>query len=113
MIQEKVLPKGTLYDWMMNNSHVTSLIGKIKDRELPEHIINHIKEQSLDEESDCVQLLVCKITPFLWGMQESLDQKEIGKGVNSFYANLPSLEEVTLYGDACDGKHPFCFIDYM
>ncbi|RZC38635.1 uncharacterized protein BDFB_008946 [Asbolus verrucosus] len=110
--EARTLRDGSPLDWMMSSSEVIQMFSHIKDKELPNHIIMHIKERALDEDTDCVQLLICKTAPFIWGMQKVLDVNENStvKGPKSFYAYLPTLEEVTHHADGCDKNHPYCFI---
>lgn len=105
--------EGTPLDWMMSTTQVIQLFENIKDKGLPQEIIMYIKERSLDEDTGCVQLLVCKSAPFVWGMQKVLDRstnRTTKKGFKSMYGYLPTLEEVIDHGDACDKKHPYCLI---
>ncbi|KAJ3630560.1 hypothetical protein MTP99_011752 [Tenebrio molitor] len=100
---------GSPLDWMMSSPQVIRMFSHIKDKSLPDHIIMYIKERALDEDTDCVQLLVCKGAPFIWGMQKVLDNSTV-KGAKSLYAHLPSLDEVVEHADLCDKKHPYCFV---
>jgi hypothetical protein len=100
---------GSPLDWMMSSPQVIRMFSHIKDKNLPDHIIMYIKERALDEDTDCVQLLVCKGAPFIWGMQKVLDNSTV-KGAKSLYAHLPSLDEVVEHADLCDKKHPYCFV---
>ncbi|EFA01551.1 hypothetical protein TcasGA2_TC007112 [Tribolium castaneum] len=112
LTEARATREGSPLDWMMGSPEVIRMFSHIKDKELPNHIVMYIKERSLDEDSDCVQLLVCKSAPFVWGMQKVLDGNTNSsvKGTKSLYAYLPSLEEVIDYADDCDKKHPYCFI---
>lgn len=103
--------EGTPFDWMMDNSEVKNLFEHITDKNLPEYVIQHVKERSLDEETGCVQLLICKTSPFVWGMQKALKYRgeEGAKGRSAFFSSFPSLEEIANYADECDKKYPYCF----
>lgn len=97
---------------MLNNKNVMGLIDYIKDNQLPNYVVAHIKEHSMDEETDCIQLLMCKTAPFVWGMQKALERnvsKEFRKS-EIMYSFLPTLDEVSKHGDQCERKHPYCFI---
>lgn len=108
----RTVKQGTPLDWLMSTTQVIQLFEDIKDRGLPQQVVMYIKERSLDEETGCVQLLVCKGAPFVWGMQKVLDRStnETTKGFKSMYTYLPTLEEVIEHADACDRKHPYCSI---
>lgn len=96
---------------MMNNTEVTDLIQHVTDKDLPERVIQYVKERSLDEETGCIQLLICKGSPFVWGMQKLLIRKKEDniKGRSAFYYYFPDLEEISNYADECDKKYPYCF----
>lgn len=88
------------------------MFSHIKDKDLPEKIVLYVKEKS-SEETDCLQLLICKGAPFVWGMQKALDHgvNASVKGGYTLNTYLPSLEEVIDHGLRCEEKHPFCIID--
>lgn len=81
------------------------------DRDLPDKVINYVKERSLDEDTGCVQLLICKGAPLVWGMQRALKYKpeEQLRGKTALFGYFPSVEEVAEYADECENKHPYCF----
>lgn len=101
-------------EWMLNNSNVVDMLSDIKDKDLPINIVEYIKERGLDEDTDCIQLLVCKTAPLIWGMQKTINSttKEAVKGRKALYSNLPTVEEFAENGDACEKKHPYCLIYY-
>ncbi|KAF5308344.1 hypothetical protein FQR65_LT18217 [Abscondita terminalis] len=108
------LNHGTPYDWIINNSHVSDILGTAKHSDLPSNIVEYIKDRGLDEETDCLQLLICKSTPLIWGMQKTVNSSidDIPKGKAALFANLPSIQEFADYGDLCENKHPYCTIYY-
>lgn len=65
----------------------------------------------MDEETGCIQQLICKSSPFIWGMQRALSFKanEQSKGRNALFAYFPNMEEVETYADECEKKYPYCF----
>ncbi|PSN49101.1 hypothetical protein C0J52_13635 [Blattella germanica] len=75
-------------------------------------------ERFSDEESGCIQLLVCKSSPFVWGMQRSvraLLSKEQDRArrltpIQRMYNHLPSVKEVTEVGDHCEHRFPACTV---
>ncbi|KAK4887020.1 hypothetical protein RN001_003291 [Aquatica leii] len=114
LTQARKLKNGTPYDWILNNAHIVDLLSTAKNNDLPKNIVEYIKDRGLDEETDCIQLLMCKTTPLIWGMQKTVNSSidEIPKGKAALFANLPSIEEFTDYSDACESKHPYCTIYY-
>lgn len=98
---------------MLNNSKVLDMLVDVKDSNLPDNIVGYIKEKGLDEDTDCIQLLVCKTAPLIWGMQKTLNTtKKFVKGKNSWFTYLPTVEEFGDHADSCEKKHPYCFIYY-
>lgn len=110
-IQRDNIPSGSPYEWMMNSSYVSKLFHHLTDHELPNHVIQYIRERNLDEETGCLQQLICKSSPFIWGMQRALNFKpnEQSKGREALFAYFPKIEEVEEYADECEGKYPYCF----
>lgn len=103
---------GSPIDWIMNNNKLLELIDYAKDESLPEHIIDNIKDHSLDEETDCIQLLICKVKPFIWGMQKTIVDGIASKTKFGLFNNLPTVQEMAEHGDSCEKKHPYCPLYY-
>lgn len=84
------------------------------NKNLSKQIIEYIKEHSLDEETDCIQLLICKVSPFIDSMQKSLEPKERNEdsGKNVLFKHMPSIENITAIGDKCEENHPYCRLIY-
>ncbi|CAH0561028.1 unnamed protein product [Brassicogethes aeneus] len=107
---------GTPFDWLLGNSRVANLLTYTNDKNLPNQVIEYLKENSLDEETGCLQLLVCKGSPFIWNMQKALKNsgnETVPKGPKAMFAHLPSIEEVADYGDRCERRHPYCKFDVL
>lgn len=109
--QRENVPGGTPFEWMMNSSYISNMLNYLTDRELPDHVIQYIRERNLDEETGCIQQLICKSSPFIWGMQRALSFKpeEQSIGREALFAYFPNMEEVEEYADKCEGKYPYCF----
>jgi hypothetical protein len=83
-------------------------------------VIRAIQERYTDDETGCVQLLVCKSSPFVSGMQRAvralLSNEEEAKGwgsltpIQRMYSDLPSVDEVSEEGDQCEERFPSCHI---
>jgi hypothetical protein len=81
-------------------------------------VISAVQDRYTDAETGCVQLLVCKSTPFVRGMQRAVrallnnDQEAKGWGgltpLQRMYGDLPSAEEVAEEGDQCEDRFPLC-----
>ncbi|ERL88589.1 hypothetical protein D910_05974 [Dendroctonus ponderosae] len=98
-------------DWVLENADIAILMTNITSRNLPEFVIEYVKQQSLDEESGCVQLLICKISPFIWGMQEAFDltKSSLRLGQTAFFRYLPARAEVLKQSEVCDSEYPYCY----
>lgn len=96
----------------MNNNYISDILLDAKNETLPDHIIEYIKERSVDEETDCIQLLICKTKPFIWGMQKAVTDGIAAKGAIGLFSHLPSINEVADYGDSCEKQHPYCVMYY-
>lgn len=96
---------------MMNSSYVTNLHDYLTNHELPNHVIQYIRERNLDEETGCLQQLMCKSSPFIWGMQRALTFKpeEQSRGKEALFAYFPTMGEVEDHADKCEEKYPYCF----
>ncbi|XP_023720765.1 uncharacterized protein LOC111871714 [Cryptotermes secundus] len=107
--------------WLLDNPTVQlrDLLSRAQDRLLTDHVIRAIQERYTDDETGCVQLLVCKSSPFVRGMQKAvraLLNNEDAKGwsrltpMQRMYSDLPSVDEVTEDGDQCEERFPACHI---
>lgn len=73
-----------------------------------------IKEQGSEEETSCIRLLVCKITPFVNKMQKTvfgkdeLDKDENIRGAAIMYRHLPTEREIRERSDICEQRHRSC-----
>lgn len=106
---------GSPLDWITTNpsGQISELITAAKDPTLPERIVEYLQERTTDEETGCVQLLVCKSAPFLWGMQKAIGKNSptsYATGTTGMYKYLPTLEEVANHGDDCEEKYPTCLL---
>jgi len=75
-------------------------------------------------EADCVLLMLCKMKPFIWGMQKAINDKIIGGSDdevpagkqqqqqsdwrNVFFRFLPSFEEFKNNGSECEASYKAC-----
>ncbi|XP_045479645.1 uncharacterized protein LOC123684430 [Harmonia axyridis] len=108
----KNLPIGSPLDWIREKPEIKSKMSYMTNPDLPNDIVEYIKERSLDENTDCIQLLICKTAPFIWGMQKSLkDENSKVSGIAALFQYLPTSEEFLSNGDRCEKLHPYCFLD--
>ncbi|XP_034833072.2 uncharacterized protein [Maniola hyperantus] len=104
-----------LTTWILNKNsqRLQDLITTAKNESLPEHIEDLIPDQESDEETSCIRLLVCKITPFVSKMQKAvfsevdgLDKK--ARGASFMYRHLPTSEEINSRSKICERKYKDC-----
>ncbi|XP_071056582.1 uncharacterized protein [Onthophagus taurus] len=100
--------------WILNNYGVKNLLEYSKNQDLSQIIIKYIKEKSSDEDSGCIQLLICKLSPFIEKMQTYLKNNptQNDSGKNILYKHLPTIDEVENVGEICEKNHPYCRIIY-
>ncbi|CAH0625418.1 unnamed protein product [Chrysodeixis includens] len=106
--------------WILNKNSRTlqDLIAAAKNESLPDTIDELIKEQGTEEETSCIRLLVCKVTPFISRMQTTVFGNEDSKkderftnelhGAAIMYRHLPSADEIKSRNDICEQQHRDC-----
>ncbi|KAJ8720207.1 hypothetical protein PYW07_012250 [Mythimna separata] len=106
--------------WILNKNsrNLQDLIAAAKNESLPDTIDELIQEQGTEEETSCIRLLVCKVTPFISRMQKTVfgneektkDErfyKEL-RGSALMYRHLPTAEEINARNDICEQQHKDC-----
>ncbi|KAI5646363.1 hypothetical protein NE865_01825 [Phthorimaea operculella] len=102
--------------WILNKNsrYLQDLLAAAKNESLPEALEEIIKQQATEEETSCIRLLVCKITPFVAKMQKAVfgeKSENFDKGLKGsalLYRHLPSAEEIDERNDHCERKHRDC-----
>ncbi|KAF9794591.1 hypothetical protein SFRURICE_018654 [Spodoptera frugiperda] len=107
--------------WILNKNsrNLQDLIAAAKNESLPGTIDELIQEQGSDEETSCIRLLVCKVTPFITRMQKTVfgtgeeerDKARFAKelrGSAIMYRHLPTAEEINARNDICERQHKDC-----
>ncbi|XP_021928943.1 uncharacterized protein LOC110834270 isoform X2 [Zootermopsis nevadensis] len=114
--------EGSPVSWILDNPTVQlrDLLNRAQDQELADEVIRIIQERYTDEETGCIQVLVCKSSPFVRGMQKAvralLNNEEDTKGwsrltpIQRMYSDLPTMQEVIENGDQCEDRFPVCQI---
>lgn len=109
----------SMVSWLLNNdpNKVNSLLKEAQDPSLPRHIIEKLVASTGDSTA-CVQLLVCKMSPIIWGIQgtvkdsaqsRSMDPDAPEKGIfQSVYESLPKLEDFVRFSESCETQFPSC-----
>ncbi|XP_066248791.1 uncharacterized protein [Euwallacea similis] len=96
------------YDFIVNISGVA--VSDVFHDKIGEKIISYIREHSSEEESGCVQLLICKLIPFFKSMQRALkDVKENRqRGRFNLFYHFPKGEEIAKQNENCANKIKWC-----
>lgn len=93
------------------------LIATAKNESLSNMIEDLIDEQESEEETSCIKILICKITPFIVKMQNTIFgtnetynnyENKIYRGASIMYRHLPSSEEINARSEVCENKYPKC-----
>ncbi|XP_030022852.2 uncharacterized protein LOC115442035 [Manduca sexta] len=104
--------------WILNKNSrkLQDLLSRAKNESLSEDIEELIKQQGSEEETSCIRLLVCKITPFVNRMQKAVFGRENqtntkykkSVGVEIMYRHLPTEQEINNRSDICERRHKTC-----
>ncbi len=109
---------------------VEKILRDVKSHNLPENIIKTL-ETKTGNSTACVQLLICKMSPVIWGVQKTvqkqlvhngsatdakgrMDQASTGKTavvesmMDTFLGTLPNKSAFVNFGDHCEKRFPFC-----
>ncbi|XP_068232874.1 uncharacterized protein [Palaemon carinicauda] len=111
----------SILTWIMTNdpqNQLDAILKGAQDPSLPRHIIEKLVASSGDNTA-CVQLLVCKMSPVIWGIQGSareyaqarsmtdLDGQDKGL-FQSLYDSLPKLDDFIKFSESCEKQFPLC-----
>jgi len=92
---------------------------KLLDPKLTEHMVENLSNKTGNSTS-CVQLFLCKISPLVWGVQDSSrvsldklsDEASLASTSQEWLdltmASLPSIEQLTRQSGVCESQHPAC-----
>ncbi|XP_059063006.1 uncharacterized protein LOC131855722 [Achroia grisella] len=106
--------------WILNKNslRLQELIAAAKNDSILYDIDDIIKRQGSDEETSCIRLLVCKITPYVHRMQDAVFGKNGGstdsgkpkdlRGSAVMYRHLPTADEIKAHSDICERRHKDC-----
>lgn len=120
----------TTIEWFLQNSSgkIKRILKQATQENLADKLTDMITQYAADQghQGACLKMLVCKSSPFIWGMQKSvkkyMDPKDKVLGdtklnaeiteeddsenrlfnVNNFFTHLPSIEEYREYGEKCE-----------
>lgn len=126
------IASASAFDWILDTQSpvLHGLLATVRDRRLPGRMIAAIGAmETRPGEAACIQLLLCKCSPFLWGMQRSIGERideranpdePIDNGgdvmadkspnrMDGFFRHLPAMEEFRRNGVECEQRYGECF----
>lgn len=88
----------------------------VRDHELPNKLITMVEQLNHKAgDVDCVLMLLCKLKPFVWGMQKAVDTRikrdDVAPDANrlgQFFKFVPSVEEFRNNGEECEESYRTC-----
>ena len=103
-----------LLDWLMedNISQFSAIVQQAQQPSLPKTMIESLIDRT-GNQTACVQLLICKMSPVVWGAQSAVKQSFTSRSLggslfDSFYEFLPSMRDFERYSDSCESQFPAC-----
>ncbi|XP_076029057.1 uncharacterized protein LOC143017900 [Oratosquilla oratoria] len=109
-----------IMEWIFNGNSpkLNNFLHQAQDPALPRKVIERLVS-STGNETACLQLLVCKISPVVWGVQRSVkdaqEQKEEGRAFQDaggvfqmMYNSLPQLGDFVKFSESCETQFPAC-----
>ncbi|XP_065359761.1 uncharacterized protein LOC135953711 [Calliphora vicina] len=122
--QPRALNDATTIDWFLQNSSnkMKRILKEATHNNLADKLTDMIANyESKQGQGACLKMLVCKSSPFIWGMQKSIkqhiepkDKKQSAEedlnadtekqlfSVQHFFTHLPSVDEYREYGEKCE-----------
>jgi hypothetical protein len=101
-----------------------NLLQDVRDAQLTPRLIEMVEEFEYNSgDADCLKLLICKMNPFVGGMQKALndrlEKRNIGEDPNSkdtenltqmkvLFKYLPNMTDFNLNGNLCEDKFTNC-----
>ncbi|KAK4300492.1 hypothetical protein Pmani_027317 [Petrolisthes manimaculis] len=109
----------SVLSWFLNGNpgKVAAMLREAQDPGLPRAIIEKLVKATGDETA-CVQLLVCKLSPVVWGLQRSVKDTTQARSLNPegpqpglmqmLYDALPPLNDFVAFSESCEVQFPSC-----
>ncbi|XP_077292903.1 uncharacterized protein LOC143915956 [Arctopsyche grandis] len=113
----KKITDGSPIEWILENksNRLKSLMETAEDNNLTDKVLEEVKNRSKD--TACVQQLICRISPFVSGMQKALvdaknsdnkNQEPDTKRTSALFRYLPEMAEFKKRGEECKHQHQEC-----
>ncbi|XP_037815614.1 uncharacterized protein LOC119606253 [Lucilia sericata] len=125
--QPRTVNDPTTIEWFLQNSSrkMKRVLQQATHTDLAEKLTDMITNyESAHGQAACLKMLVCKSSPFIWGMQKSIKKHIEPKGketeiddeednnaessffnVQHFFTHLPSIDEYRAYGSKCEKQY--------
>lgn len=88
------------YYGILKNKYKHNLNSTLEGSEIIEKVIDHVRENSLDEDSGCIQLLLCKAAHTLDKIQKTI---LLQKSTLNFSSESEHISIIS-----CKRKYPYC-----
>ncbi|KAG7155415.1 uncharacterized protein LOC121855064 [Homarus americanus] len=118
-IAETRAGESSMLSWILrrNPFKIDAMLSEAQDPELPRTIIEKLVETTGDDTA-CLQLLVCKMSPVVWGVQRSVKQSAQARAMDqdapdqglfqTLYSSLPELDDFMEFSASCEHQFPAC-----
>ncbi|XP_046808182.1 uncharacterized protein LOC124420148 [Lucilia cuprina] len=125
--QPRTVNDPTTIEWFLQNSSrkMKRVLQQATNSDLAEKLTDMITNyESTNGQAACLKMLVCKSSPFIWGMQKSIKKHIEPKSkeadiaeenednvessffnVQHFFTHLPSIDEYRAYGSKCEKQY--------
>ncbi|XP_037071945.1 uncharacterized protein LOC119093149 [Pollicipes pollicipes] len=101
-------------DWLMddNVAQFSEIVQRAQQPSLPKSMIESLIDRT-GNDTACVQLLICKMSPVVWGAQNAVKQSFTSRSLDgsmfdSFYEFLPSMNDFVRFSESCESQFPAC-----
>lgn len=122
--ESNILQSESPLDWLLNNppKQLRYMLESIQDGNVTDFLESDLAnlEHTPVEDSGCIRLLICKIKPFIWKMQEVVRERlafgrdgsgppEESEGIaETIYRNVPKMTEFEANGARCEAQYRHC-----
>nr|XP_019550132.2 uncharacterized protein LOC109420248 [Aedes albopictus] len=124
--ESSILQSESPLDWLLNNppKQFDGMLNTIQNTNITDYLESDLAnlENTPVVDSGCIRLLICKIKPFIWKMQQVVrDRLAAGREENSephddeqesiaelIFRNVPKLAEFQVNGAQCEAQFKHC-----
>lgn len=97
---------------------MTSYGDSIRNKKLPDILTSIVEDMETEKgQGDCIKMLLCKSSPFIWKIQDTfinyVDGKQGKAGEDGMFENLPGIDEYKANEKICEERFgSLCNISY-